>query len=87
MTINIILWMTYNSEQVNLLGVQSVLMPLLLHRSHLTIAQVAIHVSINFCCWLAASDIIIQEWQVKDSTDPGFYFLYCGTWKLYMCST
>ena len=42
MTINIIMDdINYNSEQVNLLGVQSVLMPLLLHRSHLTIAQVA----------------------------------------------
>ena len=34
--------MTYNSEHVNLLGVQSVLMPLLVHGSHAIIAQVAI---------------------------------------------
>ena len=69
--------MTYNSEQVNLLGVQSVLIytSLTCHYSY--------NVSIDFCCWLAASDIIIQEWHVKDSTDPGFYFLYCGMWKLY----
>ena len=39
-------------------------------------------VSTSVACWLLSS-ICIQEWQVKDSTDPGFYFLYCGTWKLY----
>ena len=47
----------YNSEHVNLLGVQSVLMPLLVHRSHVTIAMsVSTPVAAN---WLAASDIII----------------------------
>ena len=51
--------MTYNSEHVNLLGVQSVVMPLLVHRSHLTIAQVAMSVSTPVAAdWLAASDII-----------------------------
>ena len=78
--------MTYKSEQVNLLGVQSVLMPLIIIIIHVTMAQVAI-ISVSTSVALVSSiimiRIIIQEWHVKGSTDPGFYFLYCGMWKLY----
>ena len=59
-------------------------MPLLIRCSHIIIAQVAImSVSTSVASYIAASDIIIQEWHVKDSTDPGFYFLYCGMWQFY----
>ena len=75
--------MTYNSEQVSLLGVQSILMPLHIHRSHVTIAQFAISVSTPVAAeWLAASAIsqLIQEWHVKDSTDPLCLFLLFILW-------
>ena len=60
--------MTYNSEQVNLLGVQRVLMPLLISTS----------VAAD---WLAASDLIIQNGTLKIVQIHDF--LYCGMWKLY----
>ena len=53
MTVHI--FMTHNFEQVSLLGVQSILMPLLIHHSHVTIAiSVSTAVAAD---WLAASDI------------------------------
>ena len=77
--------MTYNSEKVSLLGVQSILIPLLIHHSHVTIIipQVAMSVSTSVAAdWLAASDIsqlfkngTLKIVQILDFT---FYTVVCG---------